>query len=165
MESIKQITIEDNGVNKTFEIRKMTAWNQFLYTNKIISLIADTDKINSTVIAELINRITKTGVSNSGVDDTQISSVLAGGGVSLAFDVILSIFADLDEYKQVQLLTPLVSCIQALNPMHIQMDLIEGSDKNINLFVFDFINLYKLAYAVLELNYGRFFQNASSLNS
>lgn len=164
MAAIKTIILNDCGVDKTFEIRKFTAWSQFIYTNKLIGMIAETDKINSKIISEIMNRMTQTGKTNSDVSNSDINNALSAGGLTLAFDVVMNVFANLTEYKQIEILTPLINCVQALNPQHIQLDLIEGSDRNVNLFINDFINLYKLAYQVLEFNYGHFFTEANNQN-
>jgi hypothetical protein len=164
MAAIKTIILNDGGVDKTFEIRKFTGWSQFIYTNKLISMIAETDMINSKIIIEIINRMMRTGVSNPDVSNNDIQNLLSTGGIHLSIDIVINLLANLTEYKQIEIMTPLINCVQALNPQHIQLDLIEGSDKNVNLFISDFINLYKLAYAVLEFNYGHFFTVANNQN-
>lgn len=165
MNDAKNIKLIDAGIEKPFIIRKMKAMELFKYTNKVISTIAATDKIKPETISDLINGAMKTGISSGETKAEDVQNVMANGGLVLAFDVVMNVFSNLTDDKQIELLEPLISCVTFLNPNPMQLTTDPFSDYTVDNYIKDFINIYKLAYQVLEFNIGHFFHKAESISS
>jgi hypothetical protein len=165
MNDVKSINLLDAGIEKPFVIRKMKAMELFKYTNKVVSTIAATEKIKPEMIRDLLNGAMKTGISSGKTTDEDVQTAFAEGGIMLAFDVVMNVFSGLTDEKQIELLEPLIGCVTFLNPTPMQLTTDLLSDYTIDNYVKDFLNIYKLAYAVLEFNVGHFFPKAEKTSS
>lgn len=159
--SATTIVIKDDGLDKQFTIKKFKPMGFLLFTNLALGLLSKSD--NDLQIKQLVNQLLQTGQgvrANDGQMVEDISSIKNDDLVSLIFNALKSAIASLDEAKSTALVDKLLACVTYHNGAFPE----QLSVSNIDTYLADGANLYKLIWKVVVLNYS-FLLGAKAQNS
>lgn len=162
----KTITINDNGIDKQFLLKPMTAVNHMKFTDSLLGIMAKSEMGNFHVFQQYLFSMMQTGIEVDGVNKSDLEKFAGQNLFMILFDAVKALLISADDKMHDYVLQKLFTCVTYINGgTVIQLTHDEFSENDINKHVASAATLYKIIFEVLKMHYANFFSIAGVLEN
>lgn len=165
MDNVKQIILNDAGIDKTFLLRKFKALEQVKFNHKLLSALDGLEILDLVTIANMkqaVAQIMQTGEKIESADSqlTNTSELLP-----MLFKILRNALSGASDKKQDEIFKDVFDKVTFVNGgIPINLNTINGDASNVDNYISDSVTIYKLIWEFIKFNYtdifNRFFQQA-----
>ncbi len=165
MNNVKQVIINDNGVDKTFILQKFKALEQVKFNHKLLSALDGLEIADLTSVANMkqaVAQVMQTGEKIEGAD-SQLSNT--SELLPMLFKILRNALSGASDTKQDEIFSAVFNKVTFVNGgIPLQLNTFENDSCNVNNYVSDSVTIYLLVWEFIKFNYteiyNRFFTKA-----